>query len=105
MSILDQQIKMSEAMTSGRTIEGQAGANWVSKNVTTSQLRSSDRESDLVSGYFPGGDRDPYMYPDNNSVIVGGGLNVISGSIQSHTVSSLNGIENIKDSRTAAKLG
>ena len=107
MSILDQQSKMSLAMTSGRSIEGQAGANWVSKNVTTSQLRSSDRESDLVSGYFPGGEgvRDPYMYPDNNSVILGGGLNVISGSIQSHTVSSLNGIENIKDSRTAAKLG
>ena len=94
MSILDQQIKMSEAMTSGRTIEGQAGANWVSKNVTTSQLRSSDRESDLVSGFFPGGDRDPYMYPDNRSVIMGDGI-----------VSSAGGTENIKDSRTAAQLG
>ena len=96
MSILDQQIKMSEAMTSGRTIEGQAGANWVSKNVTTSQLRSSDTESDLVSGFFPGGEgvRAPYMYPDNSSVIMGAGI-----------VSSAGGTESIKDSRTAAQLG
>ena len=96
MSILSQQIKMSQAMISGRTIEGQAGANWVSKNVTTSQLRSSDRESDLVSGFFPGGEgvRDPYMYPDNRSVIMGDGI-----------VSSVGGVEGIKDSRTAAQLG
>ena len=94
MSILSQQIKMSQAMISGRTIEGQAGDDWVSENVTTSQLRSSDTESDLVSGYFPGGDRDPYMYPDNRSVIMGDGI-----------VSSAGGTENIKDSRTAAQLG
>jgi len=96
MSILDQQIKMSQAMISGRTIEGQAGDDWVSKNVTTSQLRSSDTESDLVSGFFPGseGGRDPYMYPDNRSVIMGDGI-----------VSSAGGIESIKDSRTAAQLG
>ena len=96
MSILSEQIKMSQAMISGRTIEGQAGANWVSKNVTTSQLRSSDTESDLVSGFFPGGEgvRDPYMYPDNRSVIRGDGI-----------VSSVGGVEGIKDSRTAAQLG
>ena len=94
MSILDQQIKMSEAMTSGRTIEGQTSDDWVSKNVTTSQLRSSNRESDLVSGFFPGGDRDPYMYPDNRSVIMGDGI-----------VSSVGGSESIQNSRTAAQLG
>ena len=96
MSILDQQIKMSQAMISGRTIEGQAGANWVSKNVTTSQLRSSDTESDLVSGFFPGGEgvRDPYMYPDNRSVIMGDGI-----------VSIVDGSESIQNSGTAAQLG
>ena len=96
MSILDQQIKMSEAMTSGRTIEGQTSDDWVSKNVTTSQLRSSDRDSDLISGFFPGveGIRPPSMYPDNRSVILGENI-----------VNSSGGTESIRDSRTAAQLG
>ena len=34
MSILNQQGKMSLAMTSGRSIEGQAGNDWVSRNIT-----------------------------------------------------------------------
>ena len=89
MSIIDQQIKMSQAMFNGETIEGQAGDDWVSKNVTTSQLRSSDRESDLVSGFFPGA-----MYPDNRSVIMGDGI-----------VSIVDGSESIQNSRTAAQLG
>ena len=83
-------------MISGRKIEGHAGANWVSRNLTTSQLRSSDRDSDLISGFFPGGEgiRPPSMYPDNRSVILGENIANSSG-----------GTESIRDSRTAAQLG
>ena len=94
MSILSQQIKMSQAIVNGETIEAHAGNDWVTENITSSQKRSSNIDSDLISGFFPGGDRDPYMYPDNRSVIMGDGI-----------VSSAGGTENIKDSRTAAQLG
>lgn len=95
MSILEQQISMSHSVVNGRTIVGQKGDDWVNKNVAISQLRGSETESDLTSGYFPGGaGRDPYMYPDNRSVMLG-----------ENVVSSIGGIEAIKDSRTAAKIG
>ena len=99
MSILAQQINMSKAMVNGRTITGQKGEIWVMNNWATSQLRDSERESDLVSGYFPGGEglaggRDPFMYPDNRPTLEG-----------SDVVSSSRGIESIKDSKTAAQLG
>ena len=101
MSIIAQQISASQAMVNGRTITGQKGKNWVINNWAISQLRYSDtdRNSDLVSGYFPGGEglagaRDPFMYPDNRPTLEG-----------SDVVSSSRGIESIKDSRTAAQLG
>ena len=95
MSILDQQGKMSLAMTSGRSIEGQAGPNWVSRNITASQLRTSDTNSDLVSGYHPGGDREPFMYPDNRTTMASDGTIDSDGD----------GTEFIKVSNTAAQLG
>ena len=95
MSILDQQSKMSLAMTSGRTIEGQAGDSWVSRNLTASQLRTSDTNSDLVSGYHAGGDRDPYMYPDNRTIMASNGTIDSDGD----------GTEFIKVSNTNAQLG
>ena len=92
MSILEHQIGMSEAMANGRS------TRWV-KNVTTSQLRDSERNSDIVSGYWPGGEnlgggRAPFMYPDNRTTFVAGDV-----------VSSYEGTESIKDSRTAAQIG
>jgi len=92
MSILDQQINMSAAMVNGRSTKRV-------KNVTTSQLRDSERNSDIVSGYWPGGEnwgagRDPFMYPDNRITFDGGDV-----------VSSSRGIESIKNSKTAAQLG
>jgi len=98
MSILDQQINMSKAMVNGRTITGQHGDDWVTNNLTASQLRDSETESDLVSGYFGGGDLESggrvHRYPDNRPILEGS--DVVSSSI---------GIESIKDSRTAAQLG
>ena len=98
MSILDQQINMSKAMVNGRTVIGQAGATWAMNNLTTSQLRDSETDSDLVSGYFGGGDLESggrvHRYPDNRPLLEG-----------SDVVSSSRGIESIKDSRTAAQLG
>ena len=99
MSILAQQLNASQAMVNGRTITGQKGEIWVMNNWAPSQLRDSERNSDLVSGYFPGGEglaggRDPFMYPDNRPTLEG-----------SDVVSSSRGIESIKDSKTAAQLG
>ena len=98
MSILQQQIMMSKAAANGRSVVGQAGEDWVTKNLATSQLRSSERNSDLVSGYFGGGDLESggrvHRYPDNRPILEG-----------SDVVSSSRGIESIKDSRTAAQLG
>ena len=99
MSILAQQINMSKAMVNARTIMGQAGAGWVMNNLSTSQLRGAGRNSDLVSGYFPGdasfdSGRSPFMYPDNRTTFVAADV-----------VSSSEGVESIKDSRTAAKIG
>ena len=82
-------------MINGRSIAGQAGDNWVSRNIAASQIRGSETASDLTSGYFPGGaGRAPHMYPDNMSVILG-----------DNVVSSSRGIESIRDSRTAAQIG
>ena len=92
MSILEHQIGMSEAMANGRS------TRWV-KNVTTSQLRDSERNSDIVSGYWPGGEnlgggRAPFMYPDNRTTFVAGDV-----------VSSYEGTESIKGSKTTGVLG
>ena len=99
MSILAQQINASQAMVNGRTITGQKGEDWVMNNWATSQLRDSERDSDLVSGYFPGdasfdSGRSPFMYPDNRITFEGGDV-----------VSDYEGTENIKDSKTAGKIG
>ena len=101
MSILAQQLNASQAMVNGRTITGQKGETWVINNWAISQLRYSEKDldSDLVSGYFPGGEglaggRDPFMYPDNRPTLEG-----------SDVVSSSRGIESIKDSKTPAQLG
>ena len=99
MSILAQQINMSKAMVNARTIMGQAGAGLVMNNLATSQLRGAGRNSDLVSGYFPGdasfdSGRSPFMYPDNRTTFVAGDV-----------VSSSEGVESIKDSRTTAQIG
>lgn len=98
MSILAQQINMSKAMVNGRTIADQQGSDWVMSNLTTSQLRDSEADSDLVSGYFGGGDLESggrvHRYPDNRPTLEGS--DVVSSSI---------GIESIKDSRTAGQLG
>tara|TARA_R110002060_G_C2117837_1_gene98532 strand:+ start:440 stop:736 length:297 start_codon:yes stop_codon:yes gene_type:complete len=98
MSILAQQINMSKAMVNGRTIADQQGPAWVMSNLTTSQLRDSETDSDLVSGYFGGGDLESggrvHRYPDNRPILEGS--DVVSSSI---------GIERIRDSRTAAQLG
>ena len=99
MSILTQQISASQAMVNGRTITGQKGEDWVMKNLSISQLRDSETDSDLVSGYFPGGEglaggRDPFMYPDNRITFEG-----------SDVISDYEGAENIKNSKTAGKIG
>ena len=99
MSILAQQINMSQSMVNGRTIIGQQGEDWVMRNLSPSQLRYSLRDSDLVSGYFPGGEglgngRGALMYPDNRKTFEG-----------SDVISDYEGAENIKDSKTAGKIG
>ena len=99
MSILAQQLSGSKAMANGREIGVMEGEKWMSQNISLSQRRDSERESDLVSGYFPGGEglasgRDAFMYPDNRPTLEG-----------SDVVSSSRGIESIKDSKTAAQLG
>lgn len=90
---------MSKAAANGRSVAGQNGANWVMKNLAPSQLRTTEVNSQLVSGYFGGGDnlgsgRPPSMYPDNRTTFKGGDV-----------VSSTNGLEEIRDSRTASLLG
>ena len=101
MSIIDQQLPASKAMANGREIGVYEGENWISKNISPSQRRYSERESDLKSGYFggfnveiPSGRGRQNMYPDNRITFEGG-----------DAVSSSRGIESIKDSRTAAQLG
>ena len=99
MGILQQQIMMSKAAANGRSVVGQAGEDWVTKNLATSQLRSSERNSDLVSGYFGGEEGlgsglQASMYPDNRAVFGPG--DVIVGA---------DGGEDIRESRTAATLG
>ena len=99
MGILQQQIMMSKASANGRSVVGQAGEDWVTKNLATSQLRYSERNSDLVSGYFGGGEelgggRGASMYPDNRAVF-GPGDVIVSAA----------GDEDIRESRTAAILG
>ena len=103
MSILSQQIMMSKAVANGRTVVGQAGDNWVTNNVTTSQLRESEVNSDLVSGYWGGGEslgagRAPHMYPDNRTC-----LNAENGVLAFPGRGVNNEI--IRDSKTAGAIG
>ena len=100
MGILQQQIMMSKSAVNGRSVAGQATAGWVTRNLTPSQLRYSERDSDLWSGYFGGGEnlgggRAESMYPDNRTTI-GGGQVVSQGP---------DGYEDIRDSRTPGLLG
>ena len=100
MGILQQQIMMSKAAANGRSVVGQMGEGWVTRNLATSQLRYSERDSDLWSGYFGGGEnlgggRAESMYPDNRTTI-GGGQVVSQGP---------DGYEDIRDSRTPGLLG
>ncbi len=99
MSILEQQIMMSKAAANGRSVVGQAGEDWVTRNLATSQLRYSERNSDLVSGYWGGGEslgsgRPASMYPDNRAVF-GPGDVIVNAA----------GKDDIRESRTAATLG
>jgi len=100
MSILAQQIMMSKAVANGRTVVGQAGDTWVTNNVTTSQLRDSEVNSDLVSGYYGGGEslgsgRAASMYPDNRIC-----LNAENGVLMTY-----DGQDDIRDSKTAGAIG
>ena len=99
MGILQQQIMMSKAAANGRSVVGQAGEDWVTRNLATSQLRYSERNSDLVSGYWGGGEslgsgRPASMYPDNRAVF-GPGDVIVNAA----------GKDDIRESRTAATLG
>ena len=98
MGILDQQLNMSKAVANGRTVPGQAGEEWVLKNLAMSQLRTSEIPSHLISGFWGGGEefgagRGPFMYPDNREVF--------HGSVATNE----SGLETINNSKTAAKLG
>lgn len=96
MGILNQQIKISQAMASGRTIPGHAGSSYVMKNLAISQVRDiSGRDSDLVSGYWGGSKqgRAGSMYPDNRTTLAAEDM-----------VINTDGVESIKDSNTAAKI-
>ena len=99
MSILAQQLPASKAMANGREIGSYEGPTWISKNISPSQRRDWERDSDLVSGYFGGFNVEcddsrgrVHMYPDNHPVFV-------------EVSTDANGHENIRDSRTAAHLG
>ena len=70
MSIVTEQIEISKAVGNGRTVSAQRGQEWVAANLSLSQIRSSDKISDLVSGYWGGAanlgaGRSQHMYPDN----------------------------------------
>ena len=96
MGILEQQIKISQAMVSGRTVPGHTGNTWVMRNLAASQVRDvSRRESELVSGYFGGSaqGRPASMYPDNRTTLAAEDM-----------VNNSDGIESIRESRTAATI-
>ena len=98
MGILQEQLTMSKSIVNGRTIIGQQSAGWVMKNLAISQLRASETNSDLVSGFWGGGEnlgagRPASMYPDNRTIFAAG--DVVIGS---------DGIESIRDSKTAAQI-
>ena len=99
MSILQQQIMMSKAAANGRSVVGQMGESWVTRKLAASQLRGSEINSDLVSGYFGGGEelgsgRPSSMYPDNRTTFGAGDV-----------IASPEGYEDIRESRTPALLG
>jgi len=70
VGILIDQIAISKAVANGRTVKAQMGETWALNNLHPSQMRYSDKISDLVSGYWPGAEnlgagRSQHMYPDN----------------------------------------
>ena len=103
MGILDQQLNMSKAAANGRTVPGQAGEEWVLNNLAMSQLRTSEIPSQLISGFYGGGEdlgagRGPFMYPDNRTC-----LNAENGVLEFPGRGVNNEI--IRDSKTAGAIG
>ena len=74
MSIITEQMAMSNASINARTLQAQNPA--VANIISQSQLRPvrGDRIGDLISGWWPGavqgGEREASMYPDNNSPFI-----------------------------------
>ena len=74
MSIITEQIALSNSAINARTIQAQNPA--VANIISQSQLRPvrGDRIGDLISGWWPGavqgGEREASMYPDNNSPFI-----------------------------------
>ena len=69
-SIITDQIEISKAVGNGRTISAQRGQEWAASHLNLSQIRNSDKISDLISGYWSGAGnlgagRSEHMYPDN----------------------------------------
>jgi len=80
MSIVTEQIEISKAVGNGRTVSAQMGQEWVAANLGLSQIRASDKISDLVSGYWSGAGnlgagRSEHMYPDNRAFWANGVVN------------------------------
>ena len=72
MGILTDQIEISKAVGNGRTISAQRGQEWAATHLNLSQIRNSDKISDLISGYWSGAGnlgagRSEHMYPDNRA--------------------------------------
>ena len=70
MSILKDQIEISKAVGNGRTVSAQRGQEWAAANLNLTQIRNSNKISDLVNGYWSGAanlgaGRSEHMYPDN----------------------------------------
>ena len=72
MSILKDQIEISKAVSNGRTVSAQRGQEWAAANLNLTQIRNSNKISDLVNGYWSGAanfgaGRSEHMYPDNRA--------------------------------------
>ena len=72
MSILKDQIEISKAVGNGRTVRAQRGQEWAAANLNLTQIRNSNKISDLVNGYWSGAanfgaGRSEHMYPDNRA--------------------------------------
>ena len=79
-SIITDQIEISKAVGNGRTVSAQRGQEWAASHLNLSQIRNSDKISDLVSGYWSGAanlgaGRSQHMYPDNREFWANGVVN------------------------------